>query len=101
MADWNPQPHNDLPQNSQKIKLCFVLWETFVLPGSDCDYTLKKSGLYSFEWKIKTTTMKRKTGRLQIEKQDLKYHTRLWSVILYEFTQQNIFLWSNTDGCQT
>lgn len=42
MADWNPQPHNDLPQNSQKIKLCIVLWETFVLPGSGCDYSKKK-----------------------------------------------------------
>lgn len=42
MADWNPQPHNDLPQSSQKIKLCIVLWETFVLPGSDCDYTMRK-----------------------------------------------------------
>lgn len=44
--------------------------------------------------------MKLKTGRLQIEKQDLQQHTRLYGS-LYEFTQQNIYLWSNTDGCQT
>lgn len=70
MADWNPQPHNDLPQNSQKIKLCIVLWETFVLPGSGCDYLKKKKyvcGSYSFEWAIRTTSMKHKTGMLQIE----------------------------------
>lgn len=80
MADWNPQPHNDLPQNSQKIKLCIVLWETFVLPGSDCDYTMRKSGPYSFGGTIKTTRMKLKTGRLQIEKSKILRNTLICMV---------------------
>lgn len=90
MADWNPQPHNDLPQNSQKIKLCIVLWETFVLPGSGCDYGTSKVWMWVIlVWMGSKSYEHEETGMLRTEQQNLQQHTQLWhDVILYSITQQ-------------